>query len=144
MAQIGGIDKIKSTYFCSNCGNLYDITNEPPETSEASENPTRNISTEVNKKIYFVCTTCGNHTQIKPRTLIFSKKSKEMTKDYFGSINIDNVIHIPTLPHTRDYTCPNKSCKTHSDPDLNDAVMYRIGNSYKMMYICTVCKTMWK
>jgi len=147
MEQSGGINKLQSAYFCSKCGNLYDITNEPPELSLSStqSSETKVKTSASDAKIHFVCTICGNYTQIKPRTLVFSKKSEDITKEYFGDyIKPENLIHVPTLPHTRDYICPNKLCKTHTDPEIRDAVMNRIGNSYKIMYVCVLCLTMWK
>lgn len=154
-ALIGGVNKVQSTYFCSECGNLYDITNVPPEASESvlsSESPaqqtggkSKGSSIPTSKKIFFVCTTCGNTELVKPRTLIVSKKSKDIAKAYFGNENKpENIVNVPILPHTRDYICPNKTCKTHANPDTRDAVMTRIGNSFRVMYVCTVCVTSWK
>lgn len=156
--QTGGVNKVHSAYFCSECGNLYDITNVPPETSEsetvsatsvASDNKTGGKSSTANvasaKRIYFVCETCGNTETVKPKTLIFSKKSREIAKEYFGNDNKpENIAGVATLPHTRDYICPNKTCKTHANPELRDAVMSRIGNSFRMMYVCTLCMASWK
>jgi len=137
----GGASKLHTAYFCSECGNLYDISNEHPiSTTDTDKN---NIP--LNKKIYFVCTTCGNAEKIKPRTLLFSKKSQEISKNYFGNYsNPEHLINSPTLPHTCDYICPNPKCKTHVNPELRDAVMTRIGNSFRIMYVCTICKTSWK
>lgn len=151
-AMTGGVNKIHSAYFCSECGNLYDISNVPPEASETPQSETsqsggksQSSAIPVSKRIYFVCTTCGNTEIVKPRTLIVSKKSKDIAKEYFSGENKpENIVDVPTLPHTRDYICPNKTCKTHTNPQLRDAVMSRIGNSFKMMYVCTQCLTSWK
>jgi predicted RNA-binding Zn-ribbon protein involved in translation (DUF1610 family) len=144
-------------YFCSKCGNLYDITNTPPSASQSSEQ--QSISDTVqktsnsknkkilneNKKIFHVCNTCGNTEILKPGTLIFSKKSQDMTKEYYGNIiKPEYLINCTTLPHTRDYICPNASCPTQAQPQTRDAIMSRIGNSYKMQYVCAICKTVWK
>lgn len=171
----GGPNKIQSAYFCSKCGNLYDITNINPNiptgnTTEIKTVSETNASSEIEtpkegsitvqkqkggrintsdvaqyKKIYFVCETCGNTESIQPRTLIFSKKSQEIAKEYFGNeVSPENIINMPTLPHTRDYICPNSTCKTHAEPGVRDAIMSRVGNSLRMMYICTLCLTSWK
>jgi DNA-directed RNA polymerase subunit RPC12/RpoP len=156
----GGMNKIQSSYFCSECGNLYDITNVPPEASETmpvsesfekqtSEQQKGGKSTSsivpLSKKIYFVCETCGNMELIKPRTLIVSKKSQDIAREYFGNENSpENIVNVPTLPHTRDYICPNKTCATHVNPELRDAVMSRVGSSFAVMYVCTLCLTSWK
>jgi hypothetical protein len=139
----GGVEKIHSAYFCSECGNLYDITNKTPES--ISETETSSSDKTSSKKIYFICTTCGNSEIVKPKTLILSKKSHELSKEYFGNYNKnENIINISTLPHTRDYICPNQNCQTHTKPELRDAVFYRLGISFKIMYICSVCLTSWK
>lgn len=128
----GGAKRIQNIYFCSECGNLYDITN------------TQSSSTEKSKQVQFICTTCGHTEIMKPNTLILSKKSKELAKLYVGNImKPENVVHSATLPHTRDYICPNKECETHSHPELRDATMSRIGNSFKIQYICSSCLTSW-
>ena len=131
-------NNMHSTYFCSECGNLYDITNVPPDTSESA--PKNNTQSG----IYFVCTTCGNTETMKPRTLIVSRKSQNISKEYFGNdIDPKNLTDVSVLPHSRDYICPNKKCVTHPDPQKRDAVMFRIGNSLRMMYMCTLCNAMW-
>lgn len=132
-------NNMHSTYFCSECGNLYDITNVPPDASDT-------VATKSSPTgIYFVCTTCGNTEAMKPLTLVVSRKSQNISKEYFGNeIDPKNLADVHTFPHTRNYICPNKKCLTHPEPKTRDAVMFRIGNSLRMMYMCTVCNTMWK
>ena len=148
----GGVNKVHSAYFCSECGNLYDITNVPPEANDSSlaESPIpqtggkQKNEQHITKKIYFVCTTCGNTEIVKPKTLIISKQSQDIAREYFGNNNKpENIVNSSTLLHTRDYICPNKTCSTHVDPGSRDAIMTRIGNSFKIMYICSLCKTSW-
>ena len=136
--QSGGIRKISTAYFCPKCGNLYDITNKLPEETETS------TEDKIKKDIYFICTICGNYEKIEPRTLLVSKKSKEMSKEYIGNnIKPEILIDVPTLPHTRNYICPNKTCKTNSQPETRDAVMTRVGDTFKMLYVCVPCGTVW-
>lgn len=151
--MIGGVHKLQTAYFCSECGNLYDITNTPPDEQKSEQNVGDNGShmdknkTKIDsaKRIYFVCTTCGNTEMVKPKTCVFSKKSAEISKEYFGNkIDSDVMANSQLLLHTRDYICPNKTCTTHASPETRDAVMSRFGNSYKIVYTCTICKTMWK
>lgn len=145
----GGVHKIQTAYFCSECGNLYDISNTPPDEQHSEQETEKKSKSKFNveqsKKIYFVCTTCGNTELVKPRTLIFSKKSSELSKEYFGvDIDPNIIINSPIALHTRDYICPNKTCKSHASPELRNAVMSKFGNSYKVYYVCTVCKSIWK
>lgn len=144
-------------HFCSECGNMYDITNVHPdaktdhETSDSQEETEnkkggkKQIDIPNSKPVYFVCKTCGHSVQIKPQTLILSRKSKDLAKNYFDNhVKPEKIILSKTLPHTRDYICPNMSCISHKQPELRDAVMMRMGNSYNMKYVCILCKTMWK
>ena len=128
-------------YFCSECGNLYDITDKSPE-SLVINSPSK---TDFKYKMYFECNTCGHSTEIKPMTLILSKKSEDISRNYHGNVSeAKNIIKVPTLLHTRNYVCANKSCTTHAHPETRDAVMYRVGNSYKMQYVCTICSTIFE
>lgn len=158
--------------FCSECGNLYDITNVPPEvvlasSSEENDSSTKSESKKVSRggsKIskehsqiidtsklkggsnvaYFSCSTCGNTELIKPRTHIIGRQSDDIAKEYHSTnVRPEHVTHVSVLTHTRDYICQNKLCTTHAHPETRDAVMNRIGNTFKMQYTCTVCLTSW-
>lgn len=145
--------------FCSECGNLYNITNQAPKLEEYSSDSIITDDATPSKKqkkisqekkyqhsfpVYFTCMTCGNSVVIKPKTLILSKKSNELTKEYVSDdIKPDIRISLPILLHTRDYICPNKQCSSHPAPETRDAVMNRIGNSYRVQYTCSICKTVW-
>lgn len=135
--------------FCSECGNLYDISNATHEESSSPEEkqPKQKGGKKdyvVSQKMYFVCNTCGNTEPIKPRTHIVGKQSDDIAKNYYVSTTRpENLVNIPTLFHTREYSCPNESCSTLKKPETRDAVMNRIGNTFKMQYTCTVCLTSW-
>ena len=84
------------------------------------------------------CAQC-NETFILPPGKLFSVKLKKTT----NINNIENVSEIvtdPTLPRTKDFICPNKSCKV-SDI-LKEAVLYRPNPlEYTTQYICNNCLT---
>lgn len=145
----GGANKLHSLFFCSECKNLYDITSDHPEDVEGSDENVEKKKSKSKipeaKKIYFVCKTCGNTEEVRAGTMIMSKKSEEIAKQYSSEyVSAETMTKVSTLPHTRDYICPNKTCKTHAKPEMRDAVMTRIGNTMAMKYICTICNTMWK
>jgi hypothetical protein len=163
--------------FCSECGNLYDITNTSPEMAQHSEESetkqedstvrtsakggrkqskdtkSKTIATQqvtTSKQIggstvaYFSCSTCGNTELIKPRTHIIGRQSDDIAKEYHSTnIRPEHITQVTVLTHTRDYICPNKSCTTHAHPETRDAIMNRVGNTFKMQYTCTVCLTDW-
>jgi hypothetical protein len=101
--------------------------------------PDTNIST---KDSYFYCKNCGYNEKIPPRTFIFSRKSEKSSEDTFSS-RFANFKHDKTLPTTKKYNCINKECSTHSKPELKNAVFHRIGNTYAIRYICSVCNHYW-
>lgn len=88
---------------------------------------------------YFVCNNCKYAKKIDEGTLIFSRTadtdSKVITTD------MSDMIHNSILPRTRKYICPNDDCQSHKDPNKREAVFYRIGDSYRVHYLCTSCKT---
>lgn len=91
---------------------------------------------------YRICKNCSYYEKIIDTTLILSRIntniSTSVEEDY------SYMVYDKTLPHTRDYKCKNKSCKTHSDPTLKNAVWFRPKlNSYSTYYGCTVCKIVW-
>jgi hypothetical protein len=91
---------------------------------------------------YRICKNCSYHEKLVETTLILSRMnttiSASVEEDY------SYMVYDKTLPHTRDYKCKNKSCKTHSEPTLKNAVWFRPKlNSYSTYYGCTYCKTVW-
>jgi hypothetical protein len=91
---------------------------------------------------YRICKNCSYHEKIIETTLILSRMNTNI------SVNVEEdysyMVYDKTLPHTRDYKCKNKSCKTHSDPTLKNAVWFRPKlNSYSTYYGCIQCKTVW-
>nr|QBK88650.1 MAG: putative DNA-dependent RNA polymerase subunit 9 [Mimivirus LCMiAC01] len=96
---------------------------------------------EKSGKAYFKCTNCGYSKKIRPGTEIYSKTSDVIDSPMLAHVSGD-MVYSNILPRTRNYICPNKKCESHSNPSKKKAVFYRVGNSYKVKYICTLCKTM--
>lgn len=92
-------------------------------------------------RAYFQCTKCGNQELIKPKTLIFSNILDSVPDNTLDDTTY--ITHDNTLPRTKDYVCENKQCITHKKTDKKEAVFFRYGKSYKIIYLCTVCKTKW-
>lgn len=95
-----------------------------------------------NDVAYWICKGCGFNKILEAGTLIFSEiineqKNVAMSEDY------KDIIYDPTLPNTHQYICANKRCPTHRDPTQKDAVFKRVGNSFRLVYVCRVCKTSW-
>lgn len=91
---------------------------------------------------FFVCNNCGYSKQIEDGTKIFSKISSnyEYEQDATGT-DYRDMIHSNILPRTRKYICPNNVCPSQTDPSKKEAVFFRKSNSYKVIYVCTLCET---
>jgi len=88
---------------------------------------------------YFQCTNCGYATKIKPGTLIYSKTAGGSASKSFP-YDVSDMIYDDTLPRTRKYVCQNKKCISHKHPGKKEAVFFRADNTFKITYICTLCK----
>jgi len=80
------------------------------------------------KQSYFYCKNCGYN--------------EKMTEAIYNP-NFLNNKNDSTLPSTKNYTCINDKCKTHSEPIIKKAVFYRQPNTYGLTYICCVCDNYW-
>jgi hypothetical protein len=95
-------------------------------------------------KAYFVCNNCSYSKEIKAGELIISRLSG-------GKTNIDlkltdkqkNKLFTHTLPHTREYNCPNKKCGTYKGVP-NDAKFFRTRGTTHTWYLCCVCHETWQ
>ena len=63
---------------------------------------------------FFICTNCGHARKIENGTLIFSKKSENITQSYdigdYADLKYSSI-----LPRTRNYICVNKQCESHKN-----------------------------
>lgn len=94
---------------------------------------------------YHICTSCGNHQEIKAGTLI-TKKIYNKTSNNFTLIDDDRIKELATinyLPITRNYVCVNSKCPSVNNHELRSAKFYRIDDSFIVRYICLACKSSW-
>jgi hypothetical protein len=99
--------------------------------------------TKTTNNAYFICKNCGSFEQIKQGTLVMSKLSTEGNHDFIDNTNYKNMIHVKTLPITRNYICPNDKCSSHTDFEKREAVFFRIGTQYRIRYVCKTCQISW-
>lgn len=156
--------------FCPNCNNnciitklttaqqyqmtkskeLSDTSSEisPTNNSESNKKQTVKVN-EMNKndgtaKAYFKCTNCDYLELIEDGTMILSRTHTNTLSDYYDTSEYAEMVNDKTLPHTRNYVCPNKSCKSQNDYNERDAVWFKPSqNNYAIKMICTSCKTTW-
>jgi len=102
------------------------------------------MSKKQNENVYYyVCKSCSYSEKIDQATLIMSKTGAS-SKNENMNINYNKFainVHEKTLPHTRNYMCPNKNCIGNTDKEKHDAVFYRVNNTMKIMYTCCACQT---
>ena len=88
---------------------------------------------------YFICTNCGHARKIDNGTLIFSRKSENITQSYnvgdYADLKYSNV-----LPRTRNYVCVNDKCASHKELGKREAIFFRVGG-YNIKYMCVTCET---
>jgi len=93
---------------------------------------------------FIICKNCSYSEKLTKRTLILNKMSNFATNTHSDLTKYKYMRYDNTLPHTRDYICKNKECKTHKDDKLKNAKWFRpIQNSYLTYYICCECGTVW-
>lgn len=106
--------------------------------------PKKNNNNEdiiMESKAYFECTNCGFVEPVKDGTLIIRKmKDTTIGEDF---TNYKELIHAKELPITRAYVCPNKQCKSHTDLEQREAVLFRSSHSLKINYVCRSCTAHW-
>jgi predicted RNA-binding Zn-ribbon protein involved in translation (DUF1610 family) len=150
-------------FFCPNCANLLIIVNTNNKTSKTSIADTDSLSDSDKVKpsskssdtdlilddktnVLFKCNNCGYNSPVEPGTKIINLTSVQNKK--YKSIDIQkyaNMVYDPTLPCTRNYTCINKDCPTHTNPKIKEAVWFKPRiNSHYIINICKVCKTLWE
>ena len=143
-------------FFCPHCNNSLDITRSDTSSKigkmdkmdeidsiveESSKSKDVQEGGAINKNMaLFECTNCGFSKKIEPGTKIFSRISSDVSKDYTSN-TYNELLNSDILPRTRKYNCPNKECRTYTDPTIKEAIFQRRNNSYKLVYVCTVCKT---
>ena len=94
-----------------------------------------------NRPAYFYCKNCGFNFKIKNETFIFSRNKNNDNELFNTNILLNK--YDSTLPYTKDYTCINKKCPTHTNSNIKKATFYRKNNTYNIKYICTVCDSFW-
>ena len=113
--------------FCDKCDNMY------------------YMKINDNSQLINFCKYCGHEDSnlIQTKNLKVFKYSKE---------NKNKEIHIneytkydPTLPHMNTIKCPNVDCKSNTDPDVPQDVVYirYDDKNMKYMYICSNCDFNW-
>jgi len=94
-------------------------------------------------KSYFICDNCGYNENIPDETIISSKSTNNIAQEYYDEERCKEMMHIKTLPLTRNYVCVNSSCESHDDHSKREAVFFRMENTYAVRYICKSCSSSW-
>ena len=93
---------------------------------------------------FIVCKNCSYSEKLTKKTLLLNKMSNSSINTHSDLTKYKYMRYDNTLPHTRDYVCKNKECKTYKDEKLKNAKWFRpIQNSYITYYVCCECGTVW-
>ena len=99
---------------------------------------TESVQKGQTEKAHFICTNCGNTKPIEKGTLIFSRASMDVAKNY-SSPNVNQMQYSDILLRTRKYLCPNKTCESHNNLEKREAIFFRTNNTFRIKYICLTC-----
>ena len=96
---------------------------------------------EENSSLWNKCTNCGFKEKYED-SIIDVKNYKN--KNTVSSDNNKYLIYDNTIPRTIHKVCPNKSCITVKNPELQEVIFIQNPVTIKLIYICTRCNTEWK
>lgn len=90
----------------------------------------------------FLCNNCGWINQIDSTIKLYTFDNLDKTtlvspNEYFMIFNN------PILSRTKDYTCKNKNCQSHTKNNIKEAVFFHNGKTLQVRYICGVCYNSW-
>lgn len=100
-------------------------------------------NSDENAAFYLFCSNCGYSRPLDPDFHILSMNPEGVASvhDYSDESKIRNSVHSGIYPRTREFTCPNKDCLSLKKGNPTEAVFMRDGDSYRMIYVCTMCLT---
>lgn len=93
---------------------------------------------------FYICKNCSYSKPIGLGTLISSKMGIGASGTYMNLEKLKNRAYCKMLPLTRNYICPNTSCKSHKDHSKREAAFFRIGENLQVWYVCRECNEYWK
>ena len=99
-------------------------------------------NSNLNNRGLLSCSNCNFIKFIPQGTILLEDrytKSKKKDSVYNSSLRTND----KTLPRTKDFICPNKSCKSHKDLINKEAVFYREKDKMNLTWMCCTCKTYW-
>lgn len=87
------------------------------------------------KGVILLCNNCGWSDALTPGTIISTSYcNKNEYVEQIDAVSSEYLTHDKTLPHTVNFICPTKGCKS------KHAVMVKQSNSNVITYICRECK----
>jgi len=92
---------------------------------------------------YYYCDNCNYNIPIEPGTKVLTKTGMNTKSSYINMNRMKNLVHSKISGFTNDFTCPNNECLSHNDPDIKEAIIYRLHGSLQAWYSCMTCKTTW-
>lgn len=90
----------------------------------------------------FLCNNCSWIKEIDSTIKLYTFNNKQditqlTQEEYFMIFNN------PILSRTKDYSCKNNKCTTHTKPENKEAVFFHNGKSLNVRYVCGTCYSSW-
>ena len=91
----------------------------------------------------FKCNNCNFTKEITETILLYELDMTDKSEKIKSIEDNQLICNNPMLPRTHDYNCKNTLCPTIKNDKIKQAVFFREKDSYKIIYICTVCFYSW-
>ena len=117
-------------HFCNKCDNMYYIR----------------LSEEGSNQLVYYCRNCGNEdSDSTSENICVSKTQISRTEQKYTQFINKYTKLDPTLPRITTIKCPNEKCKSNTEKDVSQEVIYMRYDdiNLKYVYICTHCDTVW-
>jgi DNA-directed RNA polymerase subunit M/transcription elongation factor TFIIS len=104
------------------------------------------IDNNDSNKLVHYCRNCGDvNKDIVDNYCVSNVNIKKQVKNYDNYINRFTNLD-PTLPRIDNVPCPNATCITNSDKNVENEVIYirYDDTSLKYVYLCAHCNYSWK
>lgn len=110
-----------------------------------SDKRVKSSSTDTSGKLYYECHNCGTRALVPAGTQIYRQSIVEQSETVADLDHYRAMCDDPTLPRTRNYTCPNAKCPSHKDPSQAEMVTIRPSTkSYRNISVCCTCTFAWQ
>lgn len=93
-------------------------------------------------QLYYVCDTCNWRKKVEQKIMLLSRTNASNSQSLYFDINkYKNKSRSQVNYYTVNYHCPNKDCIGNKEHDKHEALIMRLNNGNRVIYVCTACET---